>query len=66
MNNKVEVTKQQECIHHWIIEPARAPTSYGKCKRCGMVTELYNTFTNDLVCRVKVPDKALIQPVPSS
>jgi hypothetical protein len=57
MKNKVEVTKQHKCIHHWIIDAPDAPTSYGKCKRCGEVAEFYNTYTSDFVNRAKLADE---------
>ncbi len=63
MQNKVEVTKQQNCIHHWIIEPPEGHVSYGQCKRCGTVAEFYNTFISDFVERVQPPDKTPIQPI---
>jgi hypothetical protein len=46
-------TKQQECIHHWIIDTPHGQTSYGKCKHCGAVAEFSNTWLNDLVGREK-------------
>jgi len=36
-------TKQEKCIHHWIIDAADGSTSYGRCKHCGLV----KTFSND-------------------
>jgi len=63
MKNKVEVTKQQKCIHHWIIDPPSDNMSYGKCKRCGTVAEFSNTLITDFIERVKLPDKTPIQPI---
>jgi hypothetical protein len=63
MPNKVQVAKQKNCIHHWIIEPPGAHVSYGKCKRCGKVAEFYNTYISDLVNRTKLPDKTPAQPI---
>ena len=58
MQNRVEVTKQQECIHHWIIEPPSSTMSYGKCKRCGKVSEFNNSHNrNDFITHDKVPVK---------
>jgi len=57
MKNKAGVTKQQKCIHHWIIDSPNDHMSYGKCKRCGAVAEFSNTFIRDFVERVKLPDK---------
>ena len=65
MKNKAEVIKQQNCKHHWIIEPPGSHISYGKCKRCGKVDEFYNTYTSDLADHLKVPDKMPKQPAPS-
>ena len=65
MPSKAEVTRQQNCIHHWIIEPAGSHISEGKCKRCGKVAEFYNTYTTDLADHIKVPDKVPKQPAPS-
>ncbi len=63
MKNKVEVTKQQNCKHHWIINPPDDLMSYGKCKRCGAVSEFYNAYTSDLAYHAKPPDKTPIQPI---
>lgn len=27
--------KQEECVHHWIINEPDGPTSEGVCKKCG-------------------------------
>ena len=63
MKNKVEVTKKQNCIHHWIINPPDDHMSYGKCKRCGKVAEFYNAYISDLVNRAKLLDEMPIQPI---
>jgi hypothetical protein len=63
MQNKVEVTEQQNCIHHWIIDSPNDDTSYGKCKRCGTVAEFSNTFSIDFVNHVGRPEKTPIQPI---
>lgn len=63
MNNKVEVNKQQNCIHHWVIDPPGDHMSNGKCKRCGKVTEFYNTYTNDFVNRAKLLKEMPTQPI---
>jgi len=34
--------KQQDCIHHWMIDSPHSHMSYARCKRCGAVTELSN------------------------
>jgi hypothetical protein len=39
------VTKKIEketCVHHWLIEEARKPTSMGRCKKCHEVKEFNN------------------------
>jgi hypothetical protein len=61
MKNTVEVTKQQKCIHHWIIDSPHGQFSYGKCKRCGTVAEFSNTVTIDILKSIKLPDKTPIQ-----
>ena len=63
MKNKVEIAKQQNCIHHWIIDSSYDLMSYGKCKRCGAVSEFSNTLITDLVNRVKLPDETPIQTI---
>jgi hypothetical protein len=40
-------TKQQECIHHWMIDPPHGLMSYGKCKFCGAVAEFSNALVAD-------------------
>ncbi len=44
-------TKQEECIHHWIIDSPEGPKSYSRCKLCGAVAEFYNTLINAFVRR---------------
>ena len=36
---------QAECRHHWMIETASGPTSWGTCKRCGARREFRNSCT---------------------
>ena len=35
-------TKKETCIHHWLIEEAKKPTSTGRCKKCHAVKEFEN------------------------
>ena len=49
MDNRVETTRQQKCIHHWIIETASSPMSWGKCKHCGKIAEFQNTYISEFV-----------------
>jgi len=44
-------TKQQECIHHWIIDSPHGHISYGRCRLCGAVNEFFNTLTHNFVGR---------------
>ena len=37
-----EKTKKEICIHHWLIEEAKKPTSTGRCKKCHAVKEFNN------------------------
>jgi len=39
---RTEKTQKQTCIHHWLIEPAKKPTSTGYCKKCNAVKEFNN------------------------
>jgi hypothetical protein len=34
---------QAECRHHWIIDTARGPTSWGTCRRCAARREFRNS-----------------------
>jgi len=34
---------QAQCRHHWIIDSARGPTSWGTCKRCAARREFRNS-----------------------
>ena len=39
------VTKKgakKTCVHHWLIETAKKPTSTGRCKKCHEVKEFKN------------------------
>ena len=42
-------TKQQICTHHWIIDTPDGPTSYGKCRKCGKITEFSNVWISGFV-----------------
>ena len=35
-------TKKETCVHHWLIEVAKKPTSTGRCKKCHEVKEFNN------------------------
>ena len=63
MQNKVEVSKQQDCIHHWIIEPPDGDMSYGTCKHCGRVAVFYNTYVTDFVKHAKQLEEMPTQPI---
>ena len=38
------IQTQEQCVHHWIIDPPEGPVSKGACKLCGEEKE----FPNDL------------------
>ena len=38
----IEETKKETCVHHWVIEDAKGPTSMGECKNCFEVKEFNN------------------------
>lgn len=43
----METAKLQEsCVHHWVIETPQGPTSQGVCKKCGLVREFCNVWTD--------------------
>ena len=35
-------TKKETCVHHWLIEEVKKPTSTGRCKKCHEVKESNN------------------------
>ena len=35
-------TLKETCVHHWLIEEAKKPTSTGRCKKCHAVKEFNN------------------------
>ena len=37
-----EKTTKETCVHHWLIEEAKKPTSTGRCKKCHAVKEFNN------------------------
>jgi hypothetical protein len=43
--------KKKKCIHIWMIDSPNGPTSYGRCRLCGAVTQFYNTLIDDFVGR---------------
>jgi hypothetical protein len=38
-----EADSQPECQHHWVIDSARGPTSWGFCRRCSATREFTNS-----------------------
>ena len=42
VTKKTKKTKKETCIHHWLIEEAKKPTSTGRCKKCHAVKEFEN------------------------
>ena len=42
-------TRQQGCVHHWIIDSPHGHMSFGKCRFCGKVTEFSNTLSDAFV-----------------
>lgn len=34
---------KDECQHHWVIDSARGPTSWGFCRRCAATREFANS-----------------------
>lgn len=34
---------KDECQHHWVIDSARGPTSWGFCRRCAATREFTNS-----------------------
>jgi hypothetical protein len=53
---RTEVLKSDACRHHWMIEPAEAPTSLGECKSCGSV-KLFRNFLPELPWRERYAPK---------
>jgi len=47
MDSSIIVTEesdsQPECQHHWVIDSARGPTSWGFCRRCSATREFTNS-----------------------
>jgi len=39
------------CIHHWVIEQAKAPRSEGRCKRCHVTKTFSNTPEDKKIAR---------------
>ena len=37
-------SRQRQCCHHWMIEPAEGPTSVGVCKLCNKKSEFKNNL----------------------
>ncbi len=47
---------EETCVHHWLIEPAKGPTSMGICKYCGSVREFSNQFRRQGLLGQAQPD----------
>ncbi len=41
-NGKQRPTAKASCTHYWVIESPQGPTSLGRCKFCGAVSEFSN------------------------
>ena len=39
---------EEECVHHWIIDPPDSPVSKGVCKICGAEKEFANYWGDAL------------------
>ena len=42
-------TEHKKCVHHWMIDAAYGPTSFGVCKHCGLVKEFSNMFEEPFI-----------------
>jgi hypothetical protein len=42
INEKQKPQGKPGCTHYWVIEAPRGPTSIGRCKYCGTVSEFKN------------------------
>ena len=38
------MTKQKECVHHWMIDTASGRESAGKCKKCKLEKVFHNSI----------------------
>ncbi|MBT4511610.1 MAG: hypothetical protein GY845_14300 [Planctomycetes bacterium] len=50
----LEIQSQEQCVHHWIIDPPDGPISKGTCKLCGDEKD----FPNDLSYSWKEEEKS--------
>jgi len=42
MDELIEETCADTCIHHWVIEPPEGPVSKGVCRKCGQERQFDN------------------------
>ena len=42
LHEKRRPTTKAKCTHYWVIESPQGPTSLGRCKICGAVSEFSN------------------------
>ena len=42
--HETEMASEQRCRHHWIIQPADGPVSWGVCKLCRETREFKNSL----------------------
>ena len=45
-----------DCVHHWIVEPAGGPKSRGRCKYCGSQRSFSNSTETALEEVMKLED----------
>lgn len=36
------------CVHWWLLEAPRGPTSWGRCKFCGASKQFFNAYRREL------------------
>ena len=46
INKSVEEDTELNCCHHWVIESANGPISWGECQICHKSKEFKNSITD--------------------
>ncbi len=55
-----EEVPQEQCIHHWLIDPAHGPVSRGTCKVCGEEKDFLNAISESLWKKLEGKDDLII------
>ncbi len=54
-------SRQNDCVHHWIIDDPNGVYSFGRCTKCGLVKRFINNWEEILAVSGKGVDAAKVR-----